>query len=338
MKSNKLFLIFIVLLVALPLALATTATAPKQTDLGKIVSIDGSCTTLLKDQTVTAQILAGGFNVFVDETITNANKKYTLEFTPSQKGTYTVYAACQGETSATTTFCVGTASECGTIAKPAPTPSTGGGSSGGGGSFTKWSYTDWSYCNVSLQQGRIKFDTKKQRKDVQEVRDCAPCDESWTCTASDGDYPWGICQGGTQTRVCTDEHFCGTSVTKPVEQRNCQVEGQRFVSNDPGYTPPLQPEPVLQQPSLWDSWMAWIIGMGSSLLMLILIILIVVVLMKHTHTVFDHKDLVAWIRKERRMGTSDVDIKDILNQNTGWSHEDLEEAFKELQIEDSQSS
>jgi hypothetical protein len=55
--------------------------------------------------------------------------------------------------------------------------------------------------------------------------------------------------------------------------------------------------------------------------------------MKHTHTVFNHKELVDWIRKERRMGTSDVDIKDILNQNTGWSHDDLEEAFKELQTE-----
>jgi hypothetical protein len=336
MKSNKLFLIFIVLLVALPLALATTATAPKQTDLGKIVSIDGSCTTLLKDQTVTAQILAGGFNVFVDETITNANKKYTLEFTPSQKGTYTVYAACQGETSATTTFCVGTASECGTTTTTTTTPSSGGsgGGGGGGGSFGA-TYSDWSYCNSSLQQIRYRTDKPSQKP---QTRDCSPCDESWTCTASDGDYPWGICQGGTQTRVCTDEHFCGTSVTKPVEQRNCQVEGQRFVSNDPGYTPPLQPEPVLQQPSFWNSWLAWIIGSGSSLLMLIIITLIVVVLMKHTHTVFHHKDLVAWIRKERRMGTSDDDIKDILNQNTGWSHEDLEEAFKELQIEDSQSS
>jgi hypothetical protein len=333
MRSNKLFLIFIVLLVALPLALATTVSAPKQTDLGKIVSVDGSCLAL--SQKVTAQVLLGGFNVFVDETTTNANKKYTLEFTPSQKGTYTVFTACQDETSATTTFCVGSASECGTTAKPAPTPSTGGGSSGGGGGSFGATYGDWSYCNSSLQQIRYRTDKPSQKP---QTRDCSPCDESWICTASDGDFPWGICNNGVQTRVCTDEHFCNTLTTKPVEQRNCQVEGQRFVSNDPGYTPPLQPEPVLQQPSFWNSWLAWIIGSGSSLLMLIIITLIVVVLMKHTHTVFHHKDLVAWIRKERRMGTSDDDIKDILNQNTGWSHEDLEEAFKELHTEDAQAS
>ncbi|NQV91354.1 hypothetical protein HQ489_02675 [Candidatus Woesearchaeota archaeon] len=341
MQFNKLFLIFIVLLVALPLALATTVTAPKQTDVGKIVSIDGTCLAQ-PGQTVTAQVLAGGFNVFVDETKTNAEKKYTTQFTPSQIGTYTVYAACQGESSATTTFCVGAASECGVTTTtptttPASTPSGGsGGGGGGGGSITQWEYTDWSYCNNELTQSRIKYDPKKQQKDKEEVQSCAACDESWSCRATDGDFAWTKCSSGTQTRICTDEHFCGTSVTKPAEQRNCEVEGSRFISNDPGYTPPLQPEPELQQPSFWDAWSAWIIGMGSSLFMLILIVLTVVVLMKHTHTVFNHKDLVAWIRKEQRMGTSDQDIKDILNQNTGWSHEDLEDAFEELKMEDAQ--
>jgi len=159
------------------------------------------------------------------------------------------------------------------------TPGNTGGGGGGGGSVTKWQYTDWSYCNASLQQARIKYDPKKYRKDVEEVQKCTACDESWACRATDGDFAWTECSNGMQSRKCTDEHFCGTTLTKPDEQRNCQVEGSRFVSNDPDYAPPLypEPEPELQQPSFWDSWKAWIIGMGSSLLMLMIIVVIVVI-------------------------------------------------------------
>ncbi|MBT3836140.1 DUF4215 domain-containing protein [Candidatus Woesearchaeota archaeon] len=299
-------------------------------DAQTVATINGTCTSA--STTVVAQVLYKGSNYFVDELTSNTEKKYTLEFTPEQKGLYTIYTACQDEAALKSTYCFGTSTDCKVPVKPAPstsTPSSGG--TGGGGSSFGATYGDWSYCNVSLQQIRYRTDKPSQKP---QTRDCSPCDESWVCRASDGDFAWTECSSGSQTRVCTDEHFCNTLTTKPAEKRNCDVEGSRFVSNDPDYAPPLYPgEPELQGPSFWNSWKSWVIGTGSSFVMFLLIVLVVVYFMKHTHTVFNHKELVDWIRKERRMGTSDVDIKDILNQNTGWSHDDLEEAFKELQTE-----
>jgi len=53
--------------------------------------------------------------------------------------------------------------------------------------------------------------------------DCpAPCVEDWTCTA------WSVCVNNTQTRTCTDENNCGTTVNKPLEEQTCEV------------TPPIQ--------------------------------------------------------------------------------------------------
>jgi len=44
------------------------------------------------------------------------------------------------------------------------------------------------------------------------------CTESWTCSN------WSICNGGTQTRTCTDSNNCGTTNNKPSLSKACQQE------------------------------------------------------------------------------------------------------------------
>ena len=43
------------------------------------------------------------------------------------------------------------------------------------------------------------------------------CTEDWTCTA------WSDCVDGTQTRTCTDNNVCGTTINKPLESQACEV-------------------------------------------------------------------------------------------------------------------
>jgi len=48
--------------------------------------------------------------------------------------------------------------------------------------------------------------------------DCpVPCVEDWTCT------DWSECVNNKQTRTCTDENNCGTTVNKPIEERACEL-------------------------------------------------------------------------------------------------------------------
>jgi hypothetical protein len=48
----------------------------------------------------------------------------------------------------------------------------------------------------------------------------ASCAENWTCSS------WGECNNGKQTRSCTDTKKCETTKLKPVELRDCSVEGE----------------------------------------------------------------------------------------------------------------
>lgn len=44
------------------------------------------------------------------------------------------------------------------------------------------------------------------------------CTPNWQCSA------WSTCNGGTQTRTCTDSNSCGTSSGKPSESQSCTVQ------------------------------------------------------------------------------------------------------------------
>jgi len=45
---------------------------------------------------------------------------------------------------------------------------------------------------------------------------------------------------------------------------------------------------------------------------------------------YNIKELEDWISKERSMGTPDTHIREILQDNTKWSHDEISEAFKDL--------
>ena len=45
---------------------------------------------------------------------------------------------------------------------------------------------------------------------------------------------------------------------------------------------------------------------------------------------YNFDELKDWIKKESGTGTSKSDIKNILAERTGWTHEEIEEAFTEL--------
>lgn len=53
-----------------------------------------------------------------------------------------------------------------------------------------------------------------------------PCTPNWQCTN------YGNCNGGIETRICTDQNNCGTTTNKPTETRCCDVctEGQKQCS------------------------------------------------------------------------------------------------------------
>ena len=44
------------------------------------------------------------------------------------------------------------------------------------------------------------------------------CIENWSC------MDWSACEGGVQTRTCTDLNNCGTEESKPPESQLCTVE------------------------------------------------------------------------------------------------------------------
>jgi len=62
-------------------------------------------------------------------------------------------------------------------------------------------------------------------------------EDSVKCTNEDWDCDeWNSCSGGNQTRVCTDNNDCGTTLDKPVEIQNCE-DGSISQLNC-GYIPP----------------------------------------------------------------------------------------------------
>ena len=51
---------------------------------------------------------------------------------------------------------------------------------------------------------------------------------------------------------------------------------------------------------------------------------------KHKHLVYNFDELTEWIGKERAAGTSDEDIRHILINQTGWTDEEVNNAFSGL--------
>jgi hypothetical protein len=123
-------------------------------------------------------------------------------------------------------------------------------------------------------------------------------------------------------------------MNKPAESRPCEED----VYQPPTYQPPAyQPPtafPIEEQPaSFWDSYGKWV-GLGLLLLVILVALIFIVVHFIHKkHVIYNHAELVEWIRKEKAMGTPTQDMKEILADKTGWSEQEIHDAFGELHEE-----
>lgn len=94
------------------------------------------------------------------------------------------------------------------------------------------------------------------------------CVENWNCTS------WSVCSDSEQTRKCTDSKKCGTTTLKPVESRECTVEGK---SGEQGVG---APEEESSMGKFWNGITGAVVGAGvvGWLLPLIFVIAIIVLL------------------------------------------------------------
>ena len=337
-------------LLLLPLALAEITVSLDQTYVaGQQVQIEGMCT---PSKSVGLEIDYQGLGVenWFDQVKSSTSGNFFSTYVPPADGDYTLFVACGAEQQ-TFPICVGSSctpissavtcgdgtcngdedssscpADCGT-----PTNGNGGsGSSSGGGSggnlcLRNWDCEPWSYCNNQLQQTRSCIDLNNcdnRAPTKLENRSCAVCEQSWVCQG------WSDCTNGVQTRTCTDTHQCGSTTQKPVESRSCS--GTTVVQTG-GY--PYQPASgsTAAETSFWSRFGMWLIFGLLLLILLVLLILLILHYAKKKHIVYNHAELVDWIRKEKAMGTSNDDIEEILADRTGWNEQEVKDAFEELQ-------
>ena len=327
MKPNKLFIFSFLFLLSFSLALATTIETNEVYASGAIVTVTGTC------DTANAWVgLEYGFGtpiktISVDQVNSDSSKKYFADYLPPQSGTYTVWAACQGESNVFTSFCVGagcttTPEDIPPIITPPATP--GGSSGGGGGSSTKWECNPyWSFCAANLTQSRTCFDQRNNKKTKVVFRECKPCNESRICSL------WDDCESGFETRSCIDEHYCGTNVLIPIEQKSCGID---FVSgSDPAkITPPGVQLPASIEPSIWDQYKWHFFWLLIIILLIVLGIFIYLHFFHNKKKAYNIEELKTWVKQEKAAGTTNEDIRHILIKNTGWTDEEIDTAFVSL--------
>jgi len=329
MKSNKLF---ILLLFAIPLAIALpTVSFSSYYSPNSQMTVTGTCNAA--NIPVILQINFGGTNIWFDQVSTDSNKKYTFKYTPTTAGTYTLYVGCGGENT-NKNFCVGTASSC-----KAQTKSSSGGGGYGQKCTSNWTCSNWGYCNSSLQQGRTCTDQNLCQKSTSETRSCTSCLESWVCSQ------WSSCSLGSQSRTCYDEHKCLTTNQKPTISKVCQAPATGYKPAKIDYklpTPvttttktitPVKKTPKSLWKSLWDNYKWWIIISLITILLIIVILIIYLHFSKTTVEIENIDELKTWVKAELARGTPKENIKALITHHTGWTEEQLHEAFEELKHE-----
>jgi len=248
----------------------------------------------------------------------------------SSNGKYTLSASCEDGTTQTEYFCVNSPG-C-TVITPtedeeevsAPSPGSGGGRRR---CTSQWSCSTWSYCDVSLRQTRNCVDLNRCLPSKEESRSCDKCEESWICSL------WSSCRNEMNTRTCSDEHGCGTTSDKPVLQKSCKQKvapgpkPAKFTKQPPAYMPP--PPVPKPKPSFWDNYGLYII-IGAIALVLAAIVVLLIYHFRKPKMAYNYNELREWIKKEKAMGTSHEDIKEILAEHTGWTEEEIANAFKGL--------
>jgi len=323
---NKFFFVslFLVFSLALAVAAGTVQTDKATYAPGQTIVISGMCSS--PSVAVGLRALVGGENIWFDQTTASDSKSYSSQFLPSQKGKYTIIAACQGETGASVDITVADASVTPTDTAGSSGGNNGGGGGGGGGCSPQWQYSEWSYCDANLQQTRTATDKehcanrKPNQADI--LRSCEICEETWSCGA------WSDCSGGVQTRECFDDHACGTSLLKPVTTESCTSSTPKVVQQT---TPskPFFPQIKEKVVSFWDQYLYWIIGVPVVIIILFLLIVLLRLLFKKK-LVYNDKEVRDWAKKERAAGTMMDDVKIIIEQYTHWDKEKIEQVVSGL--------
>lgn len=244
----------------------------------------------------------------------------------SADGKYTVTASCSNG-AANDNFCVDAPGCLGST-----TPVTGVNGTGRPQEecFSNWDCSVWSFCGPDKLQKRSCTDRNHCKSNKLETRPCAACQESWVCSL------WSECQAGAQSRACYDEHFCETETYQPALQKGCAVtippgpEPDRISFQlPPPFSGTTQAPKTGSFANLWESYRNVIVGI------LIAIVLAVLAVLGWYHfkpkkIAYNINELKEWIRKEKQMGTSDSDVREILKHNTGWTDEEIDVAFESL--------
>jgi hypothetical protein len=244
----------------------------------------------------------------------------------SSSGEYTIRASCEDGTSETAEFCVDQ-NDCTEITPSGEGEAEGesgssGGSSGGGTRrFADFRCGTWSTCDATGMQTRECIDRKGIRKPKNETQTCQ-CQESWQCR------DWSRCNNGQQTRTCTEINACGTSLLKPKTTQSCKTAGgiKQTVKKI------FKPEPTPGKTGFAKFWEDYGI-ISLAILAAILLTLLIIWMLHRKHgkkKAYNFNELKQWIQAERKMGTSNVDIKHILMEKTGWNQEEIHKAFESL--------
>ena len=299
MKLSKLFFLF---LLFIPLALAATTVRVDNYQALQAVTITGMCTN--SGPEVGLQASLEGNTVWFDQ-VTAVNNQYTASFYPPQTGTYTIYSACSGDSAVTTTSCVGSSCQAKEEITDEGTPDDG-----------TTPPSDTSISDSTPSGGVVP---KGSSGDSTSSGVAGVCQESWICG------PWSNCINGAQTRQCNDFYSCGTFIQVPIMQQSC------FGTGGQPQIPTGAPLPVVQEEkSFWEKYLGWLISIPLVLILIVILILLYLHHKRKKQVVYNTDELKNWISQEQAAGTSKEDIRGILKDKTGWSEEEIEQAFGEL--------
>jgi hypothetical protein len=324
MKKTIIYPIVFLLFLSTALAVTITTDATEYTTPGLVTISLTECT-----GNSVLRVLASGELVDIKSGTDNWNAIYNTE-SSTYEGTYSLRLSCEnGE--AEKSICVDSPG-CVTSDTPdTDTPITQLNTGGGSSCQSKWSCSAWTLCNSTLKQSRTCYDAKNCRANKVEIKDCDQCQESWICSL------WGSCSNNVQKRMCTDQHHCGTTFVKPLQQKNCNqavVGGNPpvYTTNDipPPGTPPASVQPGFSFNQVWDKYGTYILIGGIVFILIIITVLLIAHFVKPKRLAYNHDELIGWINKERAMGTSDSEVRNILSKKTGWNEEEINEAFSTL--------
>ncbi|MBT3406654.1 hypothetical protein HN419_05825 [Candidatus Woesearchaeota archaeon] len=309
------------------IALAETTIEATSVAEDELVIITGTCSQ--PNLAVGIFVTYNYEKVYITQETSSASNVFSAQFLPTKAGAYIAHAACQGDVAVDGDFTVGSTIPTGDPDPGTTSPSSPGSSGGGRRCTPEWSCSAWTLCNSTLEQSRSCYDAENCQANKVEVKDCDQCQESWICSL------WGSCSNSIQKRTCTDQHSCGTTFVKPLQQKNCNqavVGGSQpvSISNDipPPGTPPAQPG--FSFSDMWEKYSTYILIAGISLILIIIVVLLILHFIKPQRLAYNHDELIGWINKEREMGTSDEEIKNILANKTGWNEVEINEAFSTL--------